>query len=110
MVWAHPTGTAERNGQWIRYGLIGSADIIGVARGGTFISIEVKTGKGVQSEQQIKYELAVNRMGGRYFVARSVFDALRFCFMVAAPASVESLVVSPATILLPQFASDNTSD
>jgi hypothetical protein len=77
------------NGSWVRWGLIGSADILGLANGGKFIALEVKTGCGVQSDQQVKFESAVKKTGGHYFVVRSVEDALQFVAQVAAPASVE---------------------
>lgn len=74
--WEQPTGAAYRNGVLIRYGLVGCADISGLLRGGCRVEIEVKTGNAKQSEGQIFFESMIHMMGGIYFVARSVDDAL----------------------------------
>ena len=87
-VWPHPTGAAYREGQLIRYGLLGSADIIGLVKGGKFVAIEVKTGRGMQEPQQRTFEAKVKVLGGQYFVARSVADAVLFVTTVAASTDV----------------------
>ena len=85
LFWSNATGAGTSpDGQWIRYGLVGSSDILGIVNGGYFIAIEVKTGAAVQSPQQIKFEAAVKKRGGYYFVARSVLDALMYVQTVAA--------------------------
>jgi hypothetical protein len=89
LFWSNKTGAGRSpSGEWIRYGLIGSADILGIANGGKFVAIEVKTGEGFQSPQQIKFEMAVKKWGGHYFIARSVNDVLELVSKVATPASV----------------------
>ena len=82
--WSQPTGAAFRHDTIIRYGVIGSADISGIMVGGKRIEIEVKTGKAQQSEQQKNFQSMINMMGGFYFVARSVSDAVDFVKSVAA--------------------------
>jgi hypothetical protein len=78
-VWPQPTGAAYRDGELIRYGLKGSADISGILKiSGTRIEIEVKTGKAVQQENQRHFQAMILAMGGLYFVARSVEDALSY--------------------------------
>jgi len=90
LFWANATGAGTSpSGQWVRYGLVGSSDILGVVRGGLFIALEVKTGSGVQSPQQLKFESAVKAWGGRYFVVRSVDHALEFVKRMAALADVK---------------------
>lgn len=59
----------------ISFGLPGSADILGVARGRGF-GIETKTAAGKQSEQQRKFQAAFERAGGLYGVARSPEEAV----------------------------------
>lgn len=71
-VWQQPTGMAFRNDVAIRYGVIGSADISGILRGGRRLEIEVKTGKGVQSQVQKNFEKMILEFGGVYIVARDI--------------------------------------
>jgi hypothetical protein len=71
IIWNHPTGfDPERR---IRYGLVGSADLIGCYRG-RFLAIECKSARGVMSKEQKAFRAAVERIGGMYIVARSVED------------------------------------
>ena len=66
---------AGPDGRMTRYGLPGQADIAGVLRG-QHVEIEVKTPAGRQSQQQIRWQRAVERAGGVYVVVRSVDEAL----------------------------------
>lgn len=61
----------------VRYGVIGSADISGILKGGKRLEIEVKTGKAVQSPRQIAFMNMIRAMGGCYCVTRSVEDAVK---------------------------------
>lgn len=74
--WSQPTGAAYRDGQLIRYGLKGCADITGILLNGKRLEVEVKTGKARQQKNQEAFEKMILEMGGVYFVARSVDDAL----------------------------------
>lgn len=76
IVWENPTGAAYRDGQLIRYGLKGSADITGILITGRRLEIEVKTGNATQQVNQKNYEAMIKKFGGIYIVARSVEDAL----------------------------------
>ena len=74
-IWKNATGTGKSHDgkRFIRYGLKGSADIIGIMEpNGKFIAIEVKTGNAKQSKQQKIFEQMVTKSGGIYIVARSV--------------------------------------
>lgn len=82
--WQQPTGAAYRNNTLVRYGVIGSADISGILFGGKRVEIEVKTGKAQQSEVQKQFELMIKMMGGIYFVAHSVEEAVTSIKSVAA--------------------------
>ena len=85
LFWSNATGAGKSpTGEWIRYGLVGSSDILGVVNGGYFVGIEVKTGSGVQSPGQINFESAVKKRGGYYFVARNIPDTLLVVSQVAA--------------------------
>lgn len=74
----YPGDVLIRDAHPVKFGLTGSADIIGlVAPYGRFLAIEVKDAKGRQSEQQKRFEEMVKSMGGIYFIARSPKEALQ---------------------------------
>ncbi len=73
--WRNETGMAiSPTGHTIRYGLVGSCDILGVCRGGRFLGIEVKTGSGRLRKEQEAFRDMIQRMGGLYILARSLED------------------------------------
>jgi hypothetical protein len=53
----------------------GIADLYAI-KNGKSIWIEVKTSKGKQSEDQIKFQINIEASGGTYKVARSVHDVI----------------------------------
>jgi hypothetical protein len=58
---------------FIRYGLKGSADIIGLTKiNGRFLAVETKTVNGQLSDDQIEFKQRVKASGGLYILARSV--------------------------------------
>jgi hypothetical protein len=79
-LWRNATGVARAysGGQIVRYGLVGSPDIIGILSGGVFIGLECKTGNAVQSKEQKAFEKMILQMGGRYRVIRTVGAAGEF--------------------------------
>lgn len=90
LVWRNNTGALfDATGRPIRYGLKGSADILGCVRAGTvragsavppfglLLAIELKRpGGGSQSPDQHAFEDAISRHGGIYILARSVEEVL----------------------------------
>lgn len=75
LVWNHPTGVATLStGHVIRYGLVGSPDIIGVCAGRA-IGVEVKAARGRQSDQQKRFQAAWEARGGLYILAKSADEA-----------------------------------
>jgi hypothetical protein len=60
----------------------GSSDLIGIFTRsdglGLFIAAEVKSDRGVESEEQQRFGALVGRRGGAYAVLRSVEDARRW--------------------------------
>ncbi len=65
----------------VRYGLaVGSADLVGLVRTdggwGRFIALEVKTSRGMVSDDQARWLRLVQRLGGYAVVVRSVEDAI----------------------------------
>lgn len=73
-IWKNNTGTAFRGHRQVSFGLVGSADILGITKEGIFVAIEVKTGKAVLSKQQRSFRKMVEDMKGFYFLVRSIQD------------------------------------
>ncbi len=78
IAWINETGAAYRDNRLIRYGLIGSSDIIVVLKNGPVVFIEVKTGSAIQSVVQKNFETIIKSLGHHYFVARSLDAALYY--------------------------------
>lgn len=74
LLWRNNTGYARE--LKVRFGLPGSADIF-LIRAGHFYAVEVKSATGQQSEQQRRFQAAVERVGATYVLARSVGDVAR---------------------------------
>ena len=75
MIWKNATGATKNEcGRYVRYGLKGAPDIIGVKKGGKFIALEIKTGAAVQSPAQIKFQKRFEELGGLYIVVRDMDD------------------------------------
>ena len=61
----------------IRFGLaVGSSDLIGIAPGGQFLAVEIKTCKGRATPEQLRFIEAVRARGGVAGIARSPAEAL----------------------------------
>lgn len=76
-LWQNKTGVARSFSDVdavIQYGLKGSTDIIGIAKSGRFIAIEVKTGTGKLSKEQENFRAMIERFGALYVEARSLED------------------------------------
>ena len=73
-LWRQNTGAARINGQLVRFGTPGQADLSGVLEGGRALFIEVKSATGRQSPQQKKFQIMVESLGALYVLARSVSD------------------------------------
>lgn len=77
-IWRNNTGSIKTpDGRFVTFGLKGSADILGIMRGGRFLAIEVKTATGRQSEHQKNFQNMIEAFGGVYILARSVEDVKR---------------------------------
>ncbi len=100
-VWRNQTGALpDRAGRIVRFGLTGSADIIGIRRlvvespryisvmlddvplkpvavgapVGQFIAVECKSATGRQSDAQRAFQRMIDSLGGLYILARDVSD------------------------------------
>lgn len=61
----------------IKYGLKGSADILGILKNGRFLAIEVKNEKGKLSEEQGHFLAMIKHNGGIGFVAKNLDNVLK---------------------------------
>lgn len=87
--WRNNTGSYRTpEGRFIRYGHVGSSDILGITPVvvtpemvgqtlGVFTAVECKTETGRQSKAQQTFQAMVTRNGGVYIVARSPEDLER---------------------------------
>lgn len=78
--WRNNTGTRAMNytrkdgsdgRSFLRFGEKGSGDVLALHRG-VFYSIEVKTGRDVLSDDQIRWMTEINERGGVAFEARTI--------------------------------------
>lgn len=71
--WRNNTGAYKKGGFYIRYGKVGSSDILGIMNDGRFLAVECKREKGGKlSEEQIDFLNAIKSRGGVAVCVRSV--------------------------------------
>lgn len=69
------TGAAVLRGRLVRFGVPGTADIVGlIAPSGRMLQIECKSCTGKQRKAQEAMQRIVTAFGGLYIVARSLAD------------------------------------
>ena len=77
-IWRANTGAAQMaNGQFVRFGIPGQADLSGITADGRRLEIEVKSATGRLRPDQIAFGTMIRKFGGIYIVARSVEEAIR---------------------------------
>ena len=64
-----------QHGSFVRFGTPGCPDIIGCVDG-KFVGLEVKTAKGMLSDDQEAFAASLLAAGGRYHVVRSIHDVI----------------------------------
>ncbi|MGR3315411.1 VRR-NUC domain-containing protein [Roseovarius indicus] len=74
--WRQNAGRVRSDrGAWVSLGPPGIADIVGVIDGeAVFVEVKTKTGK--QREAQRKFQVAIEKAGGIYLIARSPEEAI----------------------------------
>ena len=78
-VWGNNTGALKAgSGRLVRFGLVGSPDIIGFDRQGRFIAVECKTGTGRLTSYQKDWWDKAAEAGVNGIVARDIHHALDF--------------------------------
>lgn len=79
--WRNNTGATKirtpGGDRFIRYGLKGSSDILGILDDGRFLAIEVKAPAGRVTQEQKDFLESIRKRGGVAFVARSVEDVVQ---------------------------------
>jgi hypothetical protein len=73
--WRNQSGKVRVAGGYMKLGPTGAPDIY-VLREGTLYGLEIKNAKNEQSRAQAEFEHEFVRQGGRYFVCRSLQDAI----------------------------------
>ena len=70
-VWNNPTGAVRiRPGRFMRFGKVGSSDILGCLPGGRFLAVEVKALDGRLSQAQQEFLEKIRGLGGMALVVR----------------------------------------
>ncbi len=65
LAWRNNSGALkDRTGRLVRYGKVGSSDILGILDGGRFLAIECKAPGKKPTESQLAFLAAVEREGG----------------------------------------------
>lgn len=76
--WRNNTGAVKVGKRFIRFGYVGSSDIIGITKDGRFLAVECKREKGgVLSEPQKVFLEEINRNGGVAICVHSVLDLIK---------------------------------
>lgn len=75
-VWRNNTGAFKVGDRFIRTGMKGLPDILGVLQGGKLLAIEVKRESGRVSPEQEEVLLRLKNAGAVAFVARSLDDVI----------------------------------
>lgn len=73
-VWRNNVGGASFGKYFVRFGMPGAPDIIGVTRSGRFLGCECKSSVGGLSEAQAAFKQHVEAMGGLYFLVAGSGD------------------------------------
>lgn len=76
-LWRQNTGVGlSMDGSRVqRFGVVGGADLSGIAAGGIRLELEGKDQRGRQSAQQKAFQTMIERFGGVYIVFRSAEEA-----------------------------------
>jgi hypothetical protein len=72
--WRNNSGAVQIGERFLRYGLKGSADILGVLPSGRFLAIECKAPGGVQSPNQKWFQQKIEINGGVYLLVESAAE------------------------------------
>jgi hypothetical protein len=65
--------TYKGRSRYVRFGAVGAPDIVCVIRG-RYVGIELKAGKGKQTEDQLAFQVNLEKAGGAYLVVRDAAE------------------------------------
>lgn len=78
MCWRNNTGAFKpQSGGFVRYGMTGSADIIGICKDGRFLAVECKCKGGCPSAEQLHFQKQIKKNGGVALIVYSVEELIR---------------------------------
>lgn len=70
--WRNNTGAYKKDGYYIRYGKVGSSDILGICPDGRFLAVECKrTQGGILSDEQKNFLVSIVKNNGVAIIANS---------------------------------------
>lgn len=71
--WRQNSGSMKvpNTNRFIRFGIVGAPDIF-VVKNSKVYALEVKSAKGEQNDNQLKFEVDLTKAGGLYYVVRSL--------------------------------------
>lgn len=72
MAWRNNSGALKAGNRFVRFGAVGSADILGILGGGRFLAVECKAGRNKPTAAQAAFLGAVAKAGGLAVVVRDV--------------------------------------
>lgn len=71
--WRNNTGVLRSGGRFVRFGMVGSADILGITKDGRFLAVECKREKGgVLSDEQKTFLFNISHNRGVAIVVNSL--------------------------------------
>lgn len=77
-VWRNNTGALKVGRRFVRFGYVGSSDILGITKDGRFLAVECKREKGgVLSDAQKEFIGEINRNGGVAVCVHSVMELIQ---------------------------------
>jgi hypothetical protein len=76
MAWRNNSGGIQKGNHFIRFGQVGSADILGILPGGQFLAVECKVGKNPLSEAQQDWLQRASEAGAKALVVRALEELM----------------------------------
>lgn len=89
MCWRNNVGAGVISNRYVQFGCKGHADIFAILKGGKFVAIEAKYGKGKQSPDQKKFQEEIEALGAQYILAYKLEDVIEALPQYDAPLVVK---------------------
>jgi hypothetical protein len=75
--WRNNSGAVRSGGRMVRYGKIGSSDILGIMPDGRFMAIECKVKGGRCTSDQVNFIVAIHERGGFVRIVHSLEELIQ---------------------------------